>query len=257
MKKKDGDELLAGRRVARRVPGAAGGAGHLRRARRAPGAGRRRQGRHHPPRHERRQPAGRRGPQLQGALRRGARPRLPVALPAALPARGEIGIFNRSYYEEVLVVRVHPENLARPGCPRRARKGDVWKRRYREINDWERYLVDNGYKVVKLSSTSPRRSSAGASSSASTCPTRTGSSRPPTPGSAATGTTTRRRSPRCSRATSTEWAPWYVIPADHKWFARIVAAAVIVDALIEIDPRSPKVTTRRRRSCGGEVRAGG
>src|SRR5215469_1389769 len=67
-----------------------------------------------------------------------------------LPERGEIGIFNRSYYEEVLVVRVHPENLDRQRLPRATRKGDVWKRRYREINDWERYLTDNGFKIVKL-----------------------------------------------------------------------------------------------------------
>ena len=67
-----------------------------------------------------------------------------------LPRRGEIGIFNRSHYEEVLVVRVHPEILERQQLPRQARGRDVWKRRYREINDWERYLTDNGFKVVKL-----------------------------------------------------------------------------------------------------------
>src|SRR5207342_2842569 len=66
-----------------------------------------------------------------------------------LPARGEIGIFNRSHYEEVLVVRVHPEVLARQRVPR-SPKRDLWKRRYREINDWERYLTENGIRVVKL-----------------------------------------------------------------------------------------------------------
>jgi polyphosphate kinase 2 (PPK2 family) len=67
-----------------------------------------------------------------------------------LPARGEIGIFNRSHYEEVLVVRVHPENLDRQKLPKAAKRGEVWRRRYREINDWERYLADNGIRVVKL-----------------------------------------------------------------------------------------------------------
>ena len=67
-----------------------------------------------------------------------------------LPARGEIGIFNRSYHQEVLVVRVHPENLERQKLPPAARTGDVWKQRYREINDWERYLSDNGFRIVKL-----------------------------------------------------------------------------------------------------------
>ncbi len=62
----------------------------------------------------------------------------------ALPGRGEIGIFNRSHYEEVLVVRVHPDLLAAERLPAQARKHDVWARRYREINDWERYLAGNG-----------------------------------------------------------------------------------------------------------------
>jgi len=65
-----------------------------------------------------------------------------------LPARGEIGIFNRSHYEEVLVVRVHSENLDRQKLPREATRKNVWKRRYREINEWERYLVDNGFRIV-------------------------------------------------------------------------------------------------------------
>ena len=67
-----------------------------------------------------------------------------------LPARGEIGIFNRSHYEEVLVVRVHPEILDREKLPEAAKGQGVWDRRYREINDWERYLTDNGFKLVKL-----------------------------------------------------------------------------------------------------------
>src|SRR3984957_6243915 len=67
-----------------------------------------------------------------------------------LPQRGEIGVFNRSHYEEVLVVRVHPENLDRQRMPREAKGTDVWRRRYREINDWERYLADNGFRIVKL-----------------------------------------------------------------------------------------------------------
>src|SRR5689334_12843771 len=67
-----------------------------------------------------------------------------------LPARGDIGIFNRSHYEEVLVVRVHPELLERQKLPPEARKGDVWKHRYHEINEWEHHLARNGFKIVKL-----------------------------------------------------------------------------------------------------------
>ncbi|MES1249006.1 MAG: polyphosphate kinase 2 family protein, partial [Actinomycetota bacterium] len=64
-----------------------------------------------------------------------------------LPQRGQIGIFNRSHYEEVLVVRVHPELLQREDLPP---DGDLWQRRFREINEWERYLTDNGFRIVKL-----------------------------------------------------------------------------------------------------------
>ena len=67
-----------------------------------------------------------------------------------LPARGEIGIFNRSHYEEVLVVRVHPEHLVDEKLPAASRRHHVWKHRYHAINEWERYLSDNGFRVVKL-----------------------------------------------------------------------------------------------------------
>jgi len=97
-----------------------------------------------------------------------------------LPARGEIGIFNRSHYEEVLVVRVHPHLLERQQLPPASMHGDVWKRRYHEINNWERYLVDNGFRIVKLFLNLSRESSERGSCSASTTPTRTGSSPQPT-----------------------------------------------------------------------------
>ena len=67
-----------------------------------------------------------------------------------LPSRGQIGLFNRSHYEEVLVVRVHPENLVRQKLPTEARGQHVWRSRYEAINDWERYLVANGFRIVKL-----------------------------------------------------------------------------------------------------------
>src|SRR5215469_4812341 len=67
-----------------------------------------------------------------------------------LPGRGDIAVFNRSHYEEVLVVRVHPENLDRQKLPAADRGRKLWQRRYREINDWERYLSDNGFSIVKL-----------------------------------------------------------------------------------------------------------
>jgi polyphosphate kinase 2 (PPK2 family) len=127
-----------------------------------------------------------------------------------LPARGMIGIFNRSHYEEVLVVRVHKELLERENLPESAHGPVIWERRYRQINDWERRLT-------------------------------------------AADVHERERWDDYQKAfsemlshTSTRWAPWYVIPADRKWFARIGVAAVIAQTLMELDPRYPTVSKARR-----------
>ena len=118
--KKQAREILAGRRRdARRPAGQALRAGPLGRPPDLPGDGRRRQGRHDQARHVGREPAGLPGLLVQGAVGRGAGPRLPLADDECLPERGRIGIFNRSYYEEVLVVRVHPELLAEQRAARR------------------------------------------------------------------------------------------------------------------------------------------
>jgi PPK2 family polyphosphate:nucleotide phosphotransferase len=165
-----------------------------------------------------------------------------------LPTRGEIGIFNRSHYEEVLVVRVHPENLDRQRLPRAARRGNVWKRRYREINDWERYLTDNGFRVVKLFLNLSREEQRRRFLRRIDLPDHRWKF-------SAADVSERGRWDAYQKAfsetlshTSTEWAPWYVIPADRKWFARIAAAAVLVHALMEIDPRFPVVNEDTQRA---------
>jgi PPK2 family polyphosphate:nucleotide phosphotransferase len=165
-----------------------------------------------------------------------------------LPARGDIGIFNRSYYEEVLVVRVHPENLARQKLPGKANRGDVWKRRYRQINDWERYLSENGFRIVKLFlNLSKEEQRARLLRRIDLVDHRWKFSE--------SDVTERRRWDDYQHAfsqmlshTSTDCAPWYVIPADRKWFARLAAAAVLVDALMDIDPRFPSVSGERERA---------
>jgi PPK2 family polyphosphate:nucleotide phosphotransferase len=156
-----------------------------------------------------------------------------------LPARGHIGIFNRSHYEEVLVVRVHDDIFAREKLPRGARGSGVWSRRYRQINDWERYLVENGYKVVKLflnlsKEEQRRRFLARIDVPEKNWKFSAGDARERQYWDAY-----QKAFSGMLSATSTEWAPWYVIPADHKWFARIAAAAVLVDTLMTIDPRYP------------------
>ena len=163
-----------------------------------------------------------------------------------LPGRGEIAIFNRSHYEEVLVVRVHKEILDRQKLPAQYRNGDLWKRRYREINDWERHLVDNGFPVVKLFLNLSREEQrirflrridlADHNWKFSAADARERQH----------WDAYQKAFSEMLSATSTAWAPWYVIPADHKWFARIGAAAVIANALIEIDPQFPVLDARGR-----------
>ncbi len=163
-----------------------------------------------------------------------------------LPERGNIGIFNRSYYEEVLVVRVHPQILAGQKLPPASKRGDVWKRRFREINDWEHYLTDQGFRIVKIflnvSKEEQRRrflaridlAEKNWKFSANDAKERM------------FWADYQKAFADVLSNTSTEWAPWYVIPADDKPFARVAAAGVIANALIEIDPRFPKVSAEAK-----------
>jgi PPK2 family polyphosphate:nucleotide phosphotransferase len=163
-----------------------------------------------------------------------------------LPARGEIAIFNRSHYEEVLVVRVHPENLDRQRLPAEARK-DVWARRYREINDWERYLTDNGFRIVKLFLNLSREEQRDRFLRRIDLPDKNWKFSANDVHERAFWDEYQAAFSEMLSHTSTEWAPWYVVPADRKWFARIGVAAVIVNALLEIDPRYPVLDGGRRR----------
>ena len=165
-----------------------------------------------------------------------------------LPGRGQIGIFNRSHYEEVLVVRVHPALLAaeHPAGP----EGEGprrWARRYREINDWERYLTDNGIRLVKIMLNLSREEQARRF-------LRRIDHREKNWKFASSDVRERRYWDDYQRAfndmlsaTSTRPAPWYVIPADHKWFARLATAAALVHALREIGPQYPSAAPAEQR----------
>jgi Polyphosphate kinase 2 (PPK2) len=144
------------------------------------------------------------------------------------------------------VVRVHPENLDRQKLPPGAKGEGVWERRYREINDWERYLTDNGFKVVKLFLNLSKEEQRTRFFKRLDLPEKNWKF-------SAADVRERQRwddyqqaFSQMLSATSTRWAPWYVIPADHKWFARICAAAVLAHTLIGIDPQYPEVTADRR-----------
>lgn len=164
-----------------------------------------------------------------------------------LPARGDIGIFNRSHYEEVLVVRVHPENLDRQKLPADAKGPGVWHRRYREINDWERYLTDNGFKVVKIFLNLSKEEQRRRFLARIDLPEKNWKFSEADIRERERWDDYQEAFSDMLSATSTPWAPWYVVPADRKWFARICAAAVLAHTLIEIDPRFPTVDDRVRK----------
>ncbi len=157
----------------------------------------------------------------------------------ALPDRGRIGIFNRSHYEEVLVVRVHRELLAAERMPAAARKSDVWARRYREINDWERYLVDNGIDVVKVMLNLSRREQAKRFLDRIDHPEKNWKFSPSDVRERRYWDDYQQAFDEMLSQTSTKWAPWYVVPADHKWFSHLATAAILAAALRAINPRYP------------------
>jgi PPK2 family polyphosphate:nucleotide phosphotransferase len=156
-----------------------------------------------------------------------------------LPGRGEIGIFNRSHYEEVLVVRVHPDLLATEHLPEPNRKYDVWARRYREINDWERYLTDNGIAVVKVMLNVSRQEQARRFLKRMDHPEKNWKFSPSDVRERGYWDDYQQAFDSLLTKTSTRWAPWYVVPADHKWFGRLATAAVLVTALRAINPEYP------------------
>ncbi|MGZ4171042.1 MAG: PPK2 family polyphosphate kinase, partial [Solirubrobacteraceae bacterium] len=162
-----------------------------------------------------------------------------------LPARGDIGIFNRSHYEEVLVVRVHPELLDRQKMPAEAKKGDIWKRRYREINDWERYLSDNGLRIVKLFLNLSREEQRIRFLRRIDLPDHNWKFSSADVAEHEHWDDYQKAFSEMLSHTSTEWAPWHVIPADRKWFGRIAAASVLVTQLMELDPQYPKVSKKQ------------
>jgi len=163
----------------------------------------------------------------------------------ALPRRGEIGIFNRSHYEEVLVVRVHPEILAHEKLPPSSRRGDIWKRRYREINEWERYLTDNGFRLAKIFLNLSKEEQRVRFLKRIDLAEKNWKF-------SASDAKEREHWDEYQKAfsemlshTSTDWAPWYVVPADRKWFARICASAILVHTLAGINPQYPVVSEER------------
>jgi PPK2 family polyphosphate:nucleotide phosphotransferase len=172
-----------------------------------------------------------------------------------LPERGRIGIFNRSYYEEVLVTRVHPEIFARQKLPPDVRKGHIWKRRFDEINHYEAYLHANGTRVVKfflhLSKDEQKRRFLARIDR----PEKNWKLSPSDAKERERWDDYQAAYEHAISHTSTKNAPWYVIPADHKWFARIAIADIVVETLKSLKLRYPKVSAEQHAALE-EVKRG-
>ena len=163
-----------------------------------------------------------------------------------LPRRGHIGIFNRSYYEETLVVRVHQNILARQQLPRELITKDLWRERFEDISAWERYLWRQGVLVRKfflyVSKDEQRKRFLERLSE----PEKHWKFSPADVGERAHFTEYMSAYEDTIRHTATEHAPWFVVPADRKWFTRLVVSAAIIDAIQSLDPRFPEVGPEKR-----------
>jgi PPK2 family polyphosphate:nucleotide phosphotransferase len=171
-----------------------------------------------------------------------------------LPERGRIGIFNRSYYEEVLVVRVHPELLARQTLPPSLVTKKVWGERFEDIRNFERYLTRNGVVIRKFFLNVSREEQKRRFLSRLELPEKNWKF-------SASDVQERRYWSQYMRAyqemirhTATRQAPWIVVPADHKWFARLVVSSVIVHALQDMQLSYPEVSAKRRRALAAARR---
>ena len=158
----------------------------------------------------------------------------------ALPERGHIGIFNRSHYEECLVTRVHPEILAKQKLPQRLVTKNIWKERFEDISAFERYLSRNGTLVLKFFLNLSKEEQRERFLERLEEPAKQWKF-------SMDDIKERALWPRYQavyqdivRHTATSHAPWYVVPADHKWFARVVIGSAIVAALEKLDLRFPR-----------------
>ena len=164
----------------------------------------------------------------------------------ALPERGRIGIFNRSYYEEVLVTKVHPEIIQKQRLPEQSKDKKIYQRRYEEINNFEKYLVANGIIPIKfylnISKDEQKRrfleridhEEKNWKFSAADAKER--------------GHWNQYMSAYedCFRATSTKWAPWHIIPADNKWVTRLSVAAIVQRRMEELKLAYPGVSKEQK-----------
>ncbi len=164
-----------------------------------------------------------------------------------LPERGRIGIFNRSHYEEVLVVRVHSDFLDAEKIPGDLVTEKIWKERYQDINAFERHLSRNGTRIRKFFLHVSRKEQKRRLLARLDDPDKNWKFSKTDLAERALWKDYARAYEKAIRATSTAWAPWYVVPADHKWFTWLVVAEAVVHALEDLGLEYPKLDKPRRR----------
>jgi PPK2 family polyphosphate:nucleotide phosphotransferase len=172
-----------------------------------------------------------------------------------LPRRGHIGLFNRSYYEEVLVVRVHPEALARQKLPSGLAGRDIWKERFEDINNFEQYLARNGTVIRKIFLHVSKEEQRRRFLARLQQPEKQWKFSMHDVEERKLWDTYMRAYEDAIRATSTKHAPWYVVPADHKWFSRLVVSRIIIEALEGLGLEFPTLDTAKKRELARVGRA--
>lgn len=164
-----------------------------------------------------------------------------------LPRRGHIGVFNRSYYEEVLVVRVHPDMLERQNLPKDLAHEKIWEKRFEDIRGFERHLARNGTKTLKFHLRISKEEQRKRFLDRLQEPDKRWKFSQDDVAERKLWDKYMTAYDEMIRATSTREAPWHVIPADNKWTARLAVAAVMLDALERIDPKPPALPEDRLR----------
>ena len=162
-----------------------------------------------------------------------------------MPERGRIGIFNRSYYEEVLVVRVHPQLLDKQSLPEACKK-DVWQRRFEDINAVERYLVNNGVVPIKIFLNVSKDAQLKRLLKRLDKPSKNWKFAESDVAERALWNDYMRAYESMLKKTSTQHAPWYIVPADNKWYTRVAVAEIITQRMAELDVKYPEVSKERQ-----------
>jgi PPK2 family polyphosphate:nucleotide phosphotransferase len=164
-----------------------------------------------------------------------------------VPERGKIGIFNRSYYEEVLVVRIHEELLDAQHLPKEVRGKHIWEDRYEDINNFEKYLSRNGVVIVKFFLHLSREEQKRRFLERLEMPEKNWKFSMDDVKERAYWKDYQQAFEVMIQNTATKRAPWYVIPADNKWYTRLVVAAATIDALDSLDLQFPKVDKEKKK----------